>query len=133
MDGDYCGDCGEELDEPEAQLDPSKRKPCPSCGSLRRHFSRSIFETLTPVGDVATARVVKPPLLENPPTLYPTEVAQDDAKWIRLQYIELESPPFGEAGVMVYVFGPSWQCRGFGIGKTPEDALWHVITELWPG
>ena len=41
-----CGNCGIELDE-SSSTPPDDRTGCPSCGSMSRHFSVSISETVT--------------------------------------------------------------------------------------
>jgi hypothetical protein len=41
-----CGECGFPIDEP-VDSEASKRRPCPNCGSLRRHVRLSYSETLS--------------------------------------------------------------------------------------
>jgi hypothetical protein len=40
-----CGECGFPVDEP-VDLEASKRRPCPDCGSLKRHVRLSYSETI---------------------------------------------------------------------------------------
>ena len=133
----FCGKCERELPvDPLTRMPPLR--PCPNCLSLDQvirdaaSFEKSNRARLGMAGEVDMAGSVTPLMIKNPPVLYPPEIIQDNAKYVRLQYNRLESPPFKEEGVMVFAFGPNWECRGFGIGKNADDALTQILTELGP-
>jgi hypothetical protein len=48
-----CSECGQHIDEP-TDLDPSKRQPCPNCGSLSRNISVGWDEKLRIVDETYT-------------------------------------------------------------------------------
>jgi hypothetical protein len=42
-----CGDCGAPLNDALPSDDPTQRKPCASCGSIKRNYHMFIIESVT--------------------------------------------------------------------------------------
>lgn len=48
-----CGNCGLAINTESPDLDPSRRRPCPRCGSLARRFIQHLSGTIAPTGSLS--------------------------------------------------------------------------------